>query len=126
MTNPYSEPEDDDSIYEKVDMVNHPPHYTNHPVFSEECIFYTSRMMFGQGNAFKYLWRAGKKGPEFEDMRKYIFYATDPRCKESIALDKETIAAMKEELRRYAYANPEDTLTITRASLLIDIASGVM
>lgn len=44
------------------DAVNHPRHYTEGfaPV-SIECIDITRHMPFTVGNAFKYVWRAGKK-----------------------------------------------------------------
>lgn len=44
----------------KIDMVNHPPHYNNHPS-GIECIQITRHMNFNIGNAVKYLWRAGLK-----------------------------------------------------------------
>lgn len=44
-----------------VDMVNQPPHYTDHPVFPGECWTYAKWMVYGQGVAFKYLWRAESK-----------------------------------------------------------------
>ena len=40
-----------------TDMVNHPPHYTNHPS-GVECIQITEHMNFCLGNALKYIWRA--------------------------------------------------------------------
>lgn len=61
--------------------VEHPQHYTDnefkfHPV---ECIDITRRMSFCLGNAFKYVWRAGKKDPEKfkEDLEKAIWYLED-------------------------------------------------
>lgn len=45
---------------EHIDNINHPPHYTSHPS-GLECIDFTERMNFCLGNAWKYLWRAGKK-----------------------------------------------------------------
>jgi hypothetical protein len=56
-----------------VDMVNHPPHYTNHPS-GVECIQITEHMGFNLGNALKYIWRADLKGNAVEDMKKAIFY----------------------------------------------------
>lgn len=55
-----------------VDMVNHPPHYTNHPS-GVECIQITEHMNFCLGNALKYIWRADLKGG-VEDLKKAIFY----------------------------------------------------
>lgn len=55
------------------DVVNHPPHYTNHPS-GIECIQITEHMGFNLGNAIKYVWRADLKGSSLEDLRKAIWY----------------------------------------------------
>lgn len=56
-----------------TDMVNHPPHYTNHPS-GVECIQITEHMTFNVGNAIKYLWRAYQKGAPIQDLKKAAFY----------------------------------------------------
>lgn len=56
-----------------ADVVNHPAHYTSHPS-GVECITVTEHMSFLRGNAVKYLWRAGDKGNELEDLRKARWY----------------------------------------------------
>ena len=58
------------------DYVNHPPHYTAHPS-GVECITITRHMNFNRGNAIKYIWRAGDKGNEIEDLRKAAWYIAD-------------------------------------------------
>ena len=50
-----------------------PSHYREHPS-GVECIQVTEHMTFCVGNAVKYLWRAGKKGPAVEDLRKAVWY----------------------------------------------------
>lgn len=55
------------------DSVNHPKHYTSHPS-GIECIQVTEHMDFCIGNAIKYLWRAGGKNDEIEDLKKAIWY----------------------------------------------------
>lgn len=55
------------------DNVNHPKHYTSHPS-GIECIQITEHMDFCIGNAIKYLWRAGGKNDEIEDLEKAIWY----------------------------------------------------
>ena len=55
------------------DPVNHPSHYTSHPS-GVECIQITEHMDFLTGNAVKYLWRTGKKGPAVEDLKKARWY----------------------------------------------------
>lgn len=58
----------------KVDApVNHPAHYTRHPS-GVECIQITEHMNFCRGNAVKYIWRAGDKGNEIEDLKKAVWY----------------------------------------------------
>ena len=56
------------------DMVNHPPHYAKHPVFSGECHDFTRLMPFDQGNSFKYAWRCDSKGDVLENLRKCKWY----------------------------------------------------
>jgi len=55
------------------DSVNHPKHYTSHPS-GVECIEVTEHFNFCIGNAIKYLWRAGLKGEQVEDLRKARWY----------------------------------------------------
>lgn len=55
------------------DKVNHPPHYRQHPS-GVECIEITEHMNFNKGNAIKYIWRAGDKGDEIEDLKKAAWY----------------------------------------------------
>ena len=55
------------------DPVNHPAHYTEHPS-GVECITVVEHMGFCVGNAIKYLWRAGRKGPVLEDLKKARWY----------------------------------------------------
>lgn len=57
----------------KHDPVNHPKHYTSHPS-GVECIEITEHLNFNIGNAIKYLWRAGLKGEQIEDLRKARWY----------------------------------------------------
>lgn len=58
----------------KDQMVNHPPHYTQHPS-GVECIQITEHMNFCLGNAVKYIWRAGLKSEDaIEDLKKARFY----------------------------------------------------
>lgn len=55
------------------DPVNHPKHYTGHPS-GVECIQIAEHWNFCRGNALKYLWRAGEKGDEIEDLKKAVWY----------------------------------------------------
>jgi len=56
-----------------TDLVNHPPHYQNHPS-GIECIQITEHMGFNLGNAIKYIWRADLKNDAIEDLRKARWY----------------------------------------------------
>lgn len=53
--------------------VNQPEHYTSHPS-GVECITITEHMNFNLGNAIKYLWRAGLKGKQKQDLLKAQWY----------------------------------------------------
>lgn len=57
----------------QADMVNHPPHYTDHPS-GVECIDITEHMNFCLGNAIKYIWRADLKADAVEDLEKARWY----------------------------------------------------
>lgn len=59
-----------------TDTVNHPSHY-NGQVPGIECIQVVRHFNFNRGNAIKYIWRAGCKGNEVEDLRKAIWYLED-------------------------------------------------
>ena len=63
-------------VIAKDDMVNHPPHYKNHPS-GVECITITRHFNFNKGNAIKYIWRSGEKENEIEDLKKAVWYLND-------------------------------------------------
>lgn len=55
--------------------VEHPVHYQTKVRFKEpECILFSQCLSFCLGNAFKYVWRAGKKGDPFVDLDKAAWY----------------------------------------------------
>ena len=56
-----------------TDLINRPPHYTQHPS-GVECIQITEHMGFNLGNAVKYIWRADLKGAAIDDLKKAAFY----------------------------------------------------
>ena len=58
---------------EEVDVVNQPPHYTEHPS-GIECIQVTEHMGFNLGNAIKYIWRCDLKLDAIEDLKKAKWY----------------------------------------------------
>lgn len=55
------------------ERINHPGQYVSHPS-GVECITVAEHMTFNVGNAVKYLWRAGLKGPALEDLKKARWY----------------------------------------------------
>ena len=59
-----------------VDMVNHPPHYGNHPS-GIECIEVTRLCMSDMGAAIQYIWRHADKGTPEQDLRKARWYLND-------------------------------------------------
>ena len=61
-----------DPRQQSQDLVNHPPHYTQHPS-GVECIQITEHMNFCLGNALKYIWRADLKNG-IEDLEKAEWY----------------------------------------------------
>ena len=54
------------------ERVDHPSHYQSD--FGIECIDVVENFSFNRGNAMKYIWRAGAKGNEVEDLRKAAWY----------------------------------------------------
>lgn len=64
-------PINDLARYKEVDMVNSPPHYTY--VDGIECIDFIEHMPYLRGAAGKYIFRAGRKGDEIEDLEKAIW-----------------------------------------------------
>jgi hypothetical protein len=72
----------------KPDMVNHPPHYNNHPS-GVECIQITRHMNFNIGNAIKYLWRADLKNDAIEDLKKAVFYVNDEIKRRELEIENE-------------------------------------
>jgi len=71
----------------KIDLVNHPPHYTDHPS-GIECIQITEHMGFCLGNAVKYIWRADLKGSSIQDLEKALWYIDREISKRSAHNDK--------------------------------------
>jgi hypothetical protein len=70
------DPDPDGTLAEQaaaIDMVNHPPHYNDHPS-GVECIEITEHMNFCLGNAVKYIWRAGLKFEQVDDLKKARWY----------------------------------------------------
>lgn len=59
-------PVDNDPVYS-------PKHYTTNPS-GIECIEVTEYFNFNKGNAIKYIWRAGDKGNEIQDLQKAAWY----------------------------------------------------
>lgn len=59
------------------DAIN-PSHYRDTPAgIGLECIDYTRGLLFSQGNAAKYAYRAGRKGDVRQDLEKTRWYVVD-------------------------------------------------
>lgn len=54
--------------------INHPSHYTRHPS-GIECIEIAQNFGFALGCVIKYVFRAGSKNSEIEDIKKALWYA---------------------------------------------------
>lgn len=82
------------------DLVNHPAHYTSH-ASGVECITVTEHMNFCRGNAMKYLWRAGEKGQELEDLRKARWYIDREisRVEAALAVSEPPVPASMDDIR---------------------------
>lgn len=52
----------------KDGVVEHPNHYTWHPII--ECKDVIMEFPWALGEAIKYIWRAGRKGDAVEDLKK--------------------------------------------------------
>lgn len=90
---------------ERGDMVNHPVHYTVHPVFTGECHDYAKHMIFDQGSVFKYLWRCAGKGDMAENIRKALWYLTAIKngpviYRRGIALPSAKVKRLQSEVTR--------------------------
>ncbi len=64
------------------DPVNHPAHYASEAKCSGcgepiECIDVVRHKPFNIGNAIKYIWRAGKKEDEIQDLKTAVWYLQD-------------------------------------------------
>jgi hypothetical protein len=62
----------------KTELVNHPPHYNEHPS-KVECIELKRELVSDIGDAFKYIWRRSLKDSETQDLDKAIWYILDDR-----------------------------------------------
>jgi hypothetical protein len=71
------------------DRIDHPDHYASSTV---ECIEVIEAAGwaegFNRGNAIKYIWRAGKKGDELEDLRKARWYLDREIARLGMATDR--------------------------------------
>lgn len=110
-----------------TDTVNHPPHYTVHPIFSIECHDLARMLTFDAGSAVKYLWRAGRKGDISEDLRKALWYLEriESPYRASQLWDESVHLTIVEDLNRWSYDHAGDAPILEAASSAIErIAAG--
>jgi hypothetical protein len=74
------------------DSVNHPQHYTAHPS-GVECIEIARHMTFNLGNVVKYVWRAGLKNAQVEDLKKARWYLNDEIARLEGSTEREAFLA---------------------------------
>lgn len=102
------------------DPVNHPKHYTSHPVTAShgvECIDVIEHLPFNVGAAVKYLWRAGLKGDRAEDLRKAAWYVQrelDRMAKEQDEKDRGEKAELQIEADEREYQRECRTIPAPR------------
>ena len=80
---PTTEGVDIDAVHKKVDVVNHPPHYTDGGIetidFIQAKLTQAEFIGYLKGNALKYGSRIGKKGDADVDAGKMVWYAAKLR-----------------------------------------------
>ena len=70
----------EETLFDFDEMVSHPTHYTDGFECKDmECIDISRHLSFNCGNAFKYVWRAGKKESDktMQDLEKAMWYLKD-------------------------------------------------
>lgn len=60
--------------HEKIDLVNHPPHYKSKGGIESIQVIESFELGFNLGNAVKYILRCNKKGNKKQDIEKAIWY----------------------------------------------------
>lgn len=117
--------QDNTTVGTEPDMVNHPPHYTDGPSLGKlECLDITRMLPFDLGNAFKYVWRAGKKDPKkaVEDLQKAEFYLTDwwvtPKMLRVVLYPRETFLLARIMFSHVEKMPSVDLLERTRMAVL--------
>lgn len=93
-----------------AESVDHPRHYNAH-ASGIECVDIAEHLGFNQGNALKYLWRAGEKDQAkvIEDMRKARWYLARELARKSmpaLALPAEVNRMAMKVMVHTTYGNP--------------------
>ncbi len=110
----------------EFDVVEKPKHYNSHPS-GLEAIDLCEHLSFNTGNAVKYIWRAGLKNDEAEDLKKALWYIKRERALIKLyeqepplpRMDLEnTLLAIRVLIRKIVAAEPEHGLlgTVLAAS----------
>ena len=112
------------------DMVNHPPHYQNHPS-GIECIEITELLPANLANAFKYVFRAGNKTNTKEDLEKAIWYldrfdTMSPYIKDMQKSISPTIEQILLRDMRRIVLHEDDQLKISAMECIVGIVTGSM
>ena len=99
-----------------------PAHYRTHPS-GVDCITITEHMNFCLGNAVKYIWRAGQKGDEVEDLKKARWYVD-----REIARLEEAREDLKGKFDEYAskWQEPESAAPVAPATPRFQIGQKVL
>lgn len=97
----------------KYEHVNHPKHYNKHPS-GREAIELCEHLSFCLGNAIKYLFRAGHKGAEKQDLQKAAWY---------LARWRDTKIQMMSDQNQLIHAHGSTTRSIAIDVLRADMSS---
>lgn len=74
---------------DELRRITNPAYYRDTPPgIGLECIEYVRHLPFSQGNAAKYIYRAGRKGDPAADIGKALWYLTDALLVPPVYLDR--------------------------------------
>lgn len=110
------------------DAVNHPDHYNHDGIKCGcgqpiECIQVAENFNFNRGNALKYIWRAGSKDDEVQDLRKanwYVHREIERILHDKPVSDKDQIKEMISLANRIACMSLEEEFLQQQVDLLVD------
>lgn len=101
-----------------TDMINHPPHYAAHPVFTGEAYDLCQYCDFTTGNAIKYCWRAGAKDSTLQDLQKSQWYLDRLPAPNISIIPANLVAKVEQEATEWLYDHDTNIRWCTVAAIL--------